>query len=58
MRNIKYVSPSLICIAVLSNKQRPLEFLPPYVLAEFLDTDNIFIDSNLNQLAEYIKSKL
>ncbi len=58
LQGIKLRWPNLKTIAVLSSKHIPIKTLSPNLTAEFLNTDKIIVDSDLDQLPIYIKSVL
>jgi len=55
IRHIKLKHPKIKSVVVLSSKYKPIKKLSPFIIAEFLDADKIFIDSNLNEIVDYIK---
>ena len=58
MQGIKLRWPKLKTVAILSSKHIPIKELSPNLIAEFLNTDKIIVDSDLNQLPIYVKSIL
>jgi len=58
IRNLKLKNKGIKGVVVLSSKYNPIKKLSPYILSEFLDTDKVFIDSDINKLIPYLKSKI
>jgi hypothetical protein len=55
MQGIKLKWPKLKTVAILSSKHIPIEALSPNLTAEFLNTDKVIVDTDLDQLPIYIK---